>query len=73
MSRIQRLFNLSPTALRTKFIRRDIAEDWLDDSGRILLVGEAAHPLLVGRLAYMILVPDEFAVAVYDARAQSRG
>ncbi|KAF9447713.1 FAD/NAD(P)-binding domain-containing protein, partial [Macrolepiota fuliginosa MF-IS2] len=44
--RIQRLFNLAPTALRTRFIRREIAEDWLDESGRILLIGEAAHPLL---------------------------
>ncbi|KAF5362108.1 hypothetical protein D9756_002530 [Leucocoprinus leucothites] len=44
--RIQRLFNISDSALRTKVVHRQIAEDWLDDSGSILLVGEAAHPLM---------------------------
>lgn len=26
---------------------RDIAEDWVDETGRIAIIGEAAHPLLV--------------------------
>lgn len=45
--RIKKLFNLVPTAHRTRFVRREIVDDWLDDSGRVLLVGDAAHPLLV--------------------------
>jgi hypothetical protein len=33
--------------LRTKYIKREQAEEWVDDSGRILLLGAAAHPLIV--------------------------
>jgi len=43
---IQRLFTLAPDALRTKHMTRDIAEDWVDETGRIAIIGEAAHPLL---------------------------
>jgi salicylate hydroxylase len=38
---------MMPTAQRVKYVVRDRVEDWVDHSGRILLVGEAAHPLLV--------------------------
>ncbi|KAJ7692366.1 hypothetical protein B0H14DRAFT_2414760 [Mycena olivaceomarginata] len=44
--RVRRLFNMMPTAQRVKYVVRDRVEDWVDHSGRILLVGEAAHPLL---------------------------
>lgn len=45
--RIRRLFTLSATAQRTKVVEREIAEDWLDETGTVLLIGEAAHPLMV--------------------------
>lgn len=45
--RIKKLFNLVPTAHRARFVRREVVDDWLDESGRVLLVGDAAHPLLV--------------------------
>ncbi|XP_006462114.1 hypothetical protein AGABI2DRAFT_206335 [Agaricus bisporus var. bisporus H97] len=44
--RIKKLFNLVPTAHRARFVRREVVDDWLDESGRVLLVGDAAHPLL---------------------------
>lgn len=47
--RIKKLFNLVPTAHRARFVRREVVDDWLDESGRVLLVGDAAHPLLVKR------------------------
>lgn len=37
-----------PTALRTKYMLRDDIQDWVDPTGRVVLIGEAAHPLLVG-------------------------
>ena len=49
--RIQRLVRLAPTALRTKYVRRGVVEEWFDSSKRLLLVGEAAHPILVRAVA----------------------
>ncbi|KAF8892106.1 hypothetical protein BD779DRAFT_1670451 [Infundibulicybe gibba] len=43
---IARLFKLAPTALRTKHVIRSHIEDWVDETGKLLLIGEAAHPLL---------------------------
>lgn len=39
----RRIFSESPTALKSKYIDKHV-EDWVDASGRIVLVGEAAHP-----------------------------
>ena len=47
--RIQRLLSLIPDALRTKYVQRDPVEEWVDESGRLILIGEAAHPLLVSK------------------------
>lgn len=47
LSRINRLVKLIPDALRTKFVRREQSEDWVDESGRLVLIGEAAHPIMV--------------------------
>jgi salicylate hydroxylase len=44
--RIHRMLALMPDALRTKYVIRDYVEDWTDESGRLVLIGEAAHPLL---------------------------
>ncbi|KAF7354633.1 3-hydroxybenzoate 6-hydroxylase 1 [Mycena sanguinolenta] len=40
----RRLFNLAPIAQRAKYVYRDRIKDWVDHSGRVVLVGEAAHP-----------------------------
>jgi hypothetical protein len=29
-------------------MERPPVEDWVDETGRVLLIGEAAHPILVG-------------------------
>ncbi|KAJ6473164.1 hypothetical protein C8R45DRAFT_1103744 [Mycena sanguinolenta] len=42
--RSRRLFHLAPTAQRAKYVYRDRVQDWVDRSGRVVLVGEAAHP-----------------------------
>lgn len=45
--RIYRMLAHIPTALRTRYIERDLVEEWVDETGRVVLMGEAAHPLLV--------------------------
>ncbi|KAF8173878.1 hypothetical protein K438DRAFT_132120 [Mycena galopus ATCC 62051] len=44
--RVRRLFNMMPTAQRVKYVLRDRIEEWVDQGGRMVLIGEAAHPLL---------------------------
>lgn len=43
---IQRLVRMAPDAIRTKFVNRDAVPDWIDESYRIVLLGEAAHPVM---------------------------
>jgi salicylate hydroxylase len=47
MNRIQRLVSLAPYALRAKYVKRAAVDEWVHESGRIVLIGEAAHPMLV--------------------------
>lgn len=49
--RVHRMLALMPNALRTKYVARDLVEEWTDPSGRLVLIGEAAHPLLVNELS----------------------
>ncbi|KAI0630781.1 FAD/NAD-P-binding domain-containing protein [Trametes polyzona] len=45
----QRLIKLAPHLLRTRFMTRPSGiEDWVDASGRIVLLGDAAHPSFPG-------------------------
>ncbi|EIN05952.1 FAD/NAD(P)-binding domain-containing protein [Punctularia strigosozonata HHB-11173 SS5] len=46
--RIQKLMKLVPSAIRTKVVNREMIEEWVDESGRIVLIGDAAHPTLPG-------------------------
>ncbi|KAH7914821.1 hypothetical protein BJ138DRAFT_296148 [Hygrophoropsis aurantiaca] len=48
--KLRRLLELAPDMQRIKLINRPAAEEWSDPSGRILLIGEAAHPLFPGVL-----------------------
>lgn len=34
------------TIQRAKYVSRDHVEDWVDRNGRVLLVGDAAHPTI---------------------------
>ncbi|KAJ7740580.1 hypothetical protein B0H16DRAFT_1566851 [Mycena metata] len=43
---VRRLFTMVPTAQRTKYVVRERIAEWVDRTGRILLIGEAAHPSL---------------------------
>lgn len=52
--RIQKLMSLVPMALRTKYQKREFIEEWVDESGRIVLIGEAAHPTLVSTCSLYI-------------------
>ncbi|KAH8103981.1 FAD/NAD-P-binding domain-containing protein [Cristinia sonorae] len=46
---VQKLMKMVPFLTRTRHMsRKAFPEDWMDDSGRIVLVGEAAHPWLPG-------------------------
>ncbi|EGN96530.1 hypothetical protein SERLA73DRAFT_111128 [Serpula lacrymans var. lacrymans S7.3] len=42
--RLQRLISLSTTCQREKFVKQSFAKDWADETGRLLLIGDAAHP-----------------------------
>ncbi|GBE86344.1 FAD/NAD(P)-binding domain-containing protein [Sparassis latifolia] len=48
--RMQRLLNMTSSLIRTRFVERpdDAIEDWADETGRIVLIGEAAHPWFPG-------------------------
>jgi hypothetical protein len=34
-----------------RLFQRECAEEWTDESGRLLLMGEAAHPLYVSHMS----------------------
>lgn len=36
-----------PEALRSLYVVRQPLDDWVDQSGTVFLLGEAAHPLMV--------------------------
>ncbi|KAF9221342.1 FAD/NAD(P)-binding domain-containing protein [Gyrodon lividus] len=44
--KLRRLLDLCPKLQRRRYIRRDLPSEWTDESGRIVLMGEAAHPSL---------------------------
>jgi salicylate hydroxylase len=43
---IQRLIRMAPDAIRTKFVNRGLVEDWMDEDCKVVLLGEAAHPVM---------------------------
>jgi salicylate hydroxylase len=45
--RIKRLLGMASSSSRTRYIKRTHPEDWADESARIVLIGEAAHPFPV--------------------------
>ncbi|KAI0090692.1 FAD/NAD(P)-binding domain-containing protein [Irpex rosettiformis] len=45
---LRRLMLKAPTLCRSQWLQRDQAEEWVDESGRIVLLGEAAHPFPPG-------------------------
>ncbi|GJE93239.1 FAD/NAD(P)-binding domain-containing protein [Phanerochaete sordida] len=46
---VQRMMQLPPYLYRTRWmVREEEIDEWIDDSGRIVLIGEAAHPWFPG-------------------------
>ncbi|KAI0731120.1 FAD/NAD(P)-binding domain-containing protein [Earliella scabrosa] len=44
-SAVQKLIGMAPSFIRTRYmLRKDGVEDWIDSTGRIVLLGDAAHP-----------------------------
>ncbi|OJA10682.1 hypothetical protein AZE42_01049 [Rhizopogon vesiculosus] len=43
--KLQRLLDIPADYQRVRLFHRESAEEWSDESGRLLLMGEAAHPL----------------------------
>ncbi|KAH7927839.1 FAD/NAD(P)-binding domain-containing protein [Leucogyrophana mollusca] len=39
-----RILDLSPNLFRIRYVDRESPSEWTDESGRLLLIGEAAHP-----------------------------
>ena len=55
---IQRLVGMAPHLIRTQYMSRaEGIDDWVDASGRIVLLGDAAHPSFVRPLC-LIRFPD---------------
>lgn len=44
---IRDLISLVPDFVKVEQLRYEYVEDWVDETGRIVLIGDAAHPLLV--------------------------
>jgi len=59
---VQRMFNTVSTALRTKYVLRQPIDDWVDKTGRILLIGDAAHPFLPCTIHGVSLAVEDAAV-----------
>ena len=48
LSSVRKLVKLAPRLARTRWMRRPSGiDDWADDSGRVVIMGEAAHPWFV--------------------------
>ncbi|KAI0766002.1 hypothetical protein BC629DRAFT_902273 [Irpex lacteus] len=47
-SNIKRVVDFAPQLVKTKWMKHEEVEYWSDESGRIVLVGEAAHPWFPG-------------------------
>lgn len=48
-ARIRRAFHAVKEARRMKYVTRNLVEDWVDETGKIVLIGDAAHPVIVSR------------------------
>jgi len=63
---------LMPDALRTKYVIRDHMEEWVDETGRLVLIGEAAHPLLpCGMHGPSLAVEDAVVLGVLFSRLRN--
>ncbi|EIW83412.1 FAD/NAD(P)-binding domain-containing protein [Coniophora puteana RWD-64-598 SS2] len=47
-TKLQRLIDLCPEMHAQKLFTREAPENWTDESGRLLLIGNAAHPVFPG-------------------------
>ncbi|KAH7890749.1 hypothetical protein F5I97DRAFT_1799851 [Phlebopus sp. FC_14] len=43
--RLRRLLSYIPEFQRKRMMRREFCEDWVDESGKLLIMGEAAYPI----------------------------
>ncbi|KAF9005899.1 hypothetical protein BDQ17DRAFT_1303286 [Cyathus striatus] len=55
---LRRLFERVPDAMRTRYMLRDIPDDWVDESGKVVVIGEAAHPMMASIMAMLMTYPD---------------
>ncbi|KAF9240008.1 hypothetical protein BU15DRAFT_46145 [Melanogaster broomeanus] len=44
--RVQKLVNLAENTTKIKFIHHDPFDNWVHESGKVVIVGEAAHPIV---------------------------
>lgn len=45
--RLQTLAEFDDMFLRTKYVEKEMEEEWIHSSGKVLLMGQAAHPMMV--------------------------
>lgn len=48
--RVRRAFHAAREARRVKYVLREVVDDWVDETGKIVLIGDAAHPVMVSRM-----------------------
>lgn len=71
--RVQKLVRLAKTMTPTGYTIYNPFDNWVHESGKVVLVGEAAHPLMVRQLANCTLyVSRQLIMAVYAAQRISQ-
>jgi salicylate hydroxylase len=60
--RIQKLLSFIPSTLKWKLVEREPLERWVDHSGRVVLMGDACHPMLPYRAQGAAMAVEDAAV-----------
>ena len=54
-SRVRKLLGYVQSTLKWRLMDRRPLNNWIHDSGRVILLGDACHPMLVNRVADPLL------------------
>lgn len=69
---LHRLVKMAPDAIKTKFYRRGEFDDWADPTNRVILLGEAAHPIMpCGMYGTSLAVEDACVLGVLFSRLRN--
>ncbi|KAH7914859.1 hypothetical protein BJ138DRAFT_1143109 [Hygrophoropsis aurantiaca] len=70
--RLQKILNLSSSIYRVRYVDREPLSEWMDQSGRLLVIGEAAHPSIpCGNHACSLQIEDAEVLGTLFSRLHS--